>query len=212
MSDTRIEFKSGNKWFVDALNKVVACAWGHGVNPAGIPGWSWTVDGWQPPRTKSGSGGSDDLWDIVPAPDSGGESKLRFPFCVWSHDQLTKSVSITNNSFELGVDKWIVAKAVGPIATFIETPALEIDIVNQWEWFPSAHKFTDADPFDWEESYIPIWKLVAENEKTPDMVKVGASGDDIIYGRKYVYGAPRLAMHLSTTPEPSRLRSVPEFF
>jgi hypothetical protein len=50
MSDSLIEFKSGNKWFVDALNKVVSYARGHGVNPAGVPGWSWTVDGWQPPR------------------------------------------------------------------------------------------------------------------------------------------------------------------
>jgi hypothetical protein len=212
MSDSITEFKKGNKWFVDALNAVIKYARGHGVNPAGVPGWSWTVDGWQPPRASGGEGVTLDPWDIISAPNTEGLSKLRAPFCIWSHDEITKTVSITNAPMELEPDTWIVAKAVGPIADFVETPALEIDIVDEWEWYPNAHKFTDGDPYEWLESYLPLWKLVAEDDRTADMVKVGVSGDVVIYGRRYVYGAPRLAIHLANTIDPSRIRSVPELF
>jgi len=204
--------KGGNVSIRNAINQRTEALWRHGVNPAGMPGWSETADGWKPPLAFGGELASVDNWDIISAPDLEGESKLRFPFCVWSHDQLDKTVSITNTSFQIGLNKWIVAKASGPIATFLETPELEIDIVDEWDWYPNAHKFTDGEPYEWIESYIPIWKLVGEDEKTSDMITVGAENDEPIYGRKYIYGAPRLAMHLSATTEPKRLRLVPEFF
>jgi hypothetical protein len=151
-------------------------------------------------------------WDIISDPNSEGESKLSSPFCVWSYAELDKTVSITNTSFEIGLNKWIVAKASGPIATFLETPELEIDIVDEWNWYPNAHQFTDDEPYEWIESYLPIWKLVGENERTSSMVKVGAEGEYAIYGQKYIYGTPRLAMHLSVANDQNRLRLVPEFF
>jgi hypothetical protein len=212
MGQNKPTFKGGNMSIASALNRLSTSLWRHGVNPAGRPGWSESADGWVPPVVFGGDLASVDNWDIISDPDLEGGSKLRSPFCVWSHDQLNKTVSITNTSFQIGLNKWIVAKASGPIATFLETPMLEIDIVDNWDWYPNAHRFTEGEPYGWIESYIPIWKLVGEDEKTSDMIKVGAENDEPIYGRKYIYGAPRLAMHLSATIAPNRLRLVPEFF
>lgn len=55
MSDTAPEFSTGNKWFVAMANAIIKYAKGHGVNCAGIPGWSWTIDGWMPPVSSGGS-------------------------------------------------------------------------------------------------------------------------------------------------------------
>lgn len=212
MGQNKPTFKGGNMSIASALNRLSTSLWRHGVNPAGRPGWSESADGWVPPVVFGGELASVDNWDIILDPDLEGGSKLRSPFCVWSHDQLNKTVSITNTSFQIGLNKWIVAKASGPIATFLETPMLEIDIVDNWDWYPNAHRFTEGEPYEWIESYIPIWKIVGKNQKTSDMIKVGAENDQPIYGRKYIYGAPRLAMHLSATIAPNRLRLVPEFF
>lgn len=70
MSDQLIEFNSGNKWFVSALNKLVQYARGHGVNPAGVPGWSWTIDGWMPPRSGLGASLGDFGFKVSPSGDS----------------------------------------------------------------------------------------------------------------------------------------------
>lgn len=204
--------KGGNASIRTAINERTEALWRHGVNPAGMPGWSETADGWKPPLAFGGGASGIDNWDIISDPDSDGELKLSSPFCLWSYDQLDKSVLIINNSFQLGLDKWIVAKASGPISTFLETPELQIEIVDEWNWYPNAHQFTEGEPYEWIESYLPIWKLVGETERTSSMVKVGADGEDAIYGQKYIYGAPRLAMNLSATTEPNRLRLVPEFF
>lgn len=155
---------------------------------------------------------SPDPWQIVAA--SGGGYTLRGPAVVWSYDDLATTATITNTTFALEAGKWVVAKALGPTATFIAAPALEIDLVSsEWTWYPNAHKFDEADPYAWLESYIPIWKLVAEADATADMVLVGENtGGDPIYGKQFAHNLPRLAFNLVSVGTPSRLRAVPEFF
>jgi hypothetical protein len=42
-------FTGGNKSFGAALNRTIESLWRHGLNPAGMPGWSESADGWVPP-------------------------------------------------------------------------------------------------------------------------------------------------------------------
>jgi hypothetical protein len=209
MGDTPPEFTSGNRWFIHALNRVVTYAKGHGVNPAGVAGWSWSASGWMPPGPLGAVESTVDAWDIISG-EGDGLYRLRRPFVTWSYNNLSLSVDITSGEFALGDGKWIVAKTSGPITSFLAEPALEIAAVDQWDWYPSAHKFDDDEPYSWEESYLPIWQLVAAGDETPEMIEVGINNGTRIFGRRYISGITRLALNLASTT--GRLRTVPEFF
>ena len=65
MSEAAPEFKSGNGYFVKALNALGKYAQSHGIDPAGLPGWSQGEFGWTPPYGSSALDGSIKPWDIV---------------------------------------------------------------------------------------------------------------------------------------------------
>jgi hypothetical protein len=159
MSDSLIEFKSGNKWFVDALNKVVSYARGHGVNPAGAPGWSWTVDGWQPPRGKGGGDGLSRL-DIV-AGVTEGTKKLREPMILAGINDLHTSLEITNDEVTLAPDSWLVFRvdnvnpAPSPFSFTLEVVDAESGgAIKPYTFDPEDDTLTEA--------VIPIYRLTSQ--------------------------------------------------
>ena len=158
MSDVPIEFKSGNKWFVDALNKLVKYARGHGVNPAGVPGWSWTVDGWQPPRAKGGGDGLSRL-DLI-AGEAEGSRKLREPLIVAGINSLHETLEITNDEIIPAADHWIVLR-VDSVSPAPEPYSFTLDIVAS-ESGGALKSYTFDDDDILTEAVLPIYRLTDE--------------------------------------------------
>jgi len=200
-------FKNGNTSFANALNLLAAAAKKHGVNPGGRPGWVETENGWMPPHIIGGGIGAF-RWDLKRAPDSEDEWLLLNPSVTFSREDIEQEVEITNDPFTLEDGDWVVAKMQGPIATFLETPAITIEKLSTWDGFPSAYKF-GADPFAWEITRIPIHRVeaFAEEDDKGDAISVGEG----IYATKLIGPNPTLAFTLATVPNESRTRVVPTF-
>lgn len=64
MGQEKPVFKGGNLSIASALNRLANALWKHGVNPAGVPGWSETADGWKPPVVLSGGAQSVFPWTL----------------------------------------------------------------------------------------------------------------------------------------------------
>jgi hypothetical protein len=159
MSDSITEFRKGNKWFVDALNAVIKYARGHGVNPAGVPGWSWTVDGWKPPRGKGGGDGLSRL-DIV-AGVTEGTKKLREPMILAGINDLHTSLEITNDEVTLAPDSWLVFRvdnvnpAPSPFSFTLEVVDAESGgAIKPYTFDPEDDTLTEA--------VIPIYRLTSQ--------------------------------------------------
>lgn len=163
MSDVAPQFSKGNKWIVDALNKVIAYARGHGVNPAGVPGWSWTVDGWQPPRVRAGETNSPRLWDVevVSADDS--SIKMSCPGVVRKIDDVdnTSLVSISGlaSTFEVAAGDYLVLE-------WTAAAVCTLKVLSTWDGFPFPYVTTlDAEEFlIFDKTICPLWKVLATGD------------------------------------------------
>ena len=158
MSDSITEFKKGNKWFVDALNAVIKYARGHGVNPAGVPGWSWTVDGWKPPKSKGGGDGLSRL-DIV-AGTAEGTKKLREPVIVAGINSLNEYLAITNEDVTLESGKWLVFR-VDNVNPTPDPYSFTLEVVDE-ESGGKIESYTFDDDDELTDAVLPIYRLTAE--------------------------------------------------
>lgn len=209
-------FTGGNKSFGAALNKTVEALWRHGLNPAGMPGWSESADGWVPPPVFAADGSALTAFDIVkasPQPESGPPTfTLHLPFVRKSNKENvgSLSVSITIADFEIAAGSWLVAKMVGPIATFISAPAITIEVATgDWSGYPNAHLTDETSPYNWTESRIPLWQFLTEANKTDSSVLLSTVNDVRTYGQKLIGSSPQLIYTLALATG-DRLRTVPD--
>jgi hypothetical protein len=209
-------FTGGNKSFGAALNRTIESLWRHGLNPAGMPGWSESADGWVPPPVFSEDGSSLVPFDIVKAtlqPENPPPTfTLHLPFVRQSNkvNVGNLSVPITIDDFQIEAGSWLVAKMVGPINTFIGSPAITIEVVTgDWTGYPNAHKTSDESPYAWTESRIPLWQFLSESNKTASSVLLLTSDDVKTYGQKLIGPSPQLVYTLALTTG-NRLRTVPD--
>lgn len=200
-------FKSGNKSFANALNSIVEAARRHGVNPGGRPGWVETDKGWLPPYIFSEQK-VEFRWDLIPAPEAEGQFILRYPSVTYSREDIESEVAITNDPITLADGSWVIAKMEGPIETFLTTPTITIEAQSTWADFPSAFEF-GADPFEWEATRIPIYKVetFAEGADKKDAIAVGED----LFATKLIGPYPTLAFTLAEVPTAERIRVVPTF-
>jgi hypothetical protein len=222
-------FTGGNKSFGAALNKTVESLWRHGLNPAGMPGWSESADGWVPPVQFEGGETTILPFDVIkvkPQPEEDGPTifTLHLPYVRKSnkYDVSELSVPITIEDFEVEAGSWLVAKMLGPIETFIETPEITIEVITEellevaWESFPNAHEANPDEPYEWKESRIPLWQFLSEEDKTDTSVLLLTEDDEKnpgqklkIYGQKFIGTSPQLIYTLALATE-DRLRTVPD--
>lgn len=209
-------FTGGNKSFGAALNKLANALWRHGLNPAGMPGWSESADGWVPPPVFAADGSSLAPFDIVravPQPESGPPTfTLHLPFVRKSNkeDVDAFSVPITISDFEIDPGSWLVAKMVGPIGDFIFAPTITIETTTgDWTDYPNAHLIDEIEPYNWTESRIPLWQFLTEENKTDSSVLLSTVNDVNTYGQKLIGTSPQLIYTLAVAPE-NRLRTVPD--
>jgi hypothetical protein len=210
-------FTGGNKSFGAALNRTIESLWRHGLNPAGMPGWSESADGWVPPVPLEGGETAILPFDIIkakPQPENGPTMfTLHRPYVRKSnkYDVEELSVPITIDDFEVEAGSWLVAKMLGPIATFITTPTITIEVITEGAWtsFPNAHKGNASAPYAWTESRIPLWQFLSEANKTDASVLILSEDDEKIYGQKFIGTSPQLIYTLALATG-DRLRTVPD--
>jgi hypothetical protein len=179
MSDSLIEFKSGNKWFVDALNKVVSYARGHGVNPAGVPGWSWTVDGWKPPRARAGEETQPKTWAIDVVNAETGSIKIECGTIIKDASDLTGKLDITDEDevFFPSVGDIARLKLDGPF----DDPVATLEVSGDWIDYPAAYDTEGSeDTAEFSAYYYPLWEFV--EEKADDTVTIKKD----LYARRLV--------------------------
>jgi hypothetical protein len=167
------EFKGGNKWFAKALNLVVSYARRHGVNPAGVAGWSETADGWMPPRNAASEIALSLPWKMTVINAEAGEVKLEPGTILKGSDSITEKLTITNPTATLTVeaDGFIALKINSEAPTTCELVALE-----EWpedDGYQVTYTGTmGGDDFTFVERHYPLWKIIAES--TPTSTPIGS--------------------------------------
>lgn len=167
-----------------ALNTAVDYLVSKSVNPAGRPGWSSSKDGWVPPPVFIGAGEVIQNWDLESYPGDEGDPPqwvVYNPTVIWSRADVEATVTITNNPFEAEVDKWLVARI-----NSLTTPAIVIECIAEWAFFPACFDFAAAPGYDFETAYIPLWSFHATT--AGGRVQLG----DGLFGQKRVQPFPSL--------------------
>jgi len=154
------EFKSGNRWFVSALNTVVSYCRSHGVNPAGRAGWSQTADGWMPPKTGGLGAASEYPWDLTVSDGDAGEVTITHGSILTGSDQIGAELTLSNPDATLSVSNgsYIAIKITD------DDPAdYEITAVPSW---PEADGYTvsytgtvGGEDFAFTARHYPLWKI-----------------------------------------------------
>jgi hypothetical protein len=134
-------------------------------------------------------------WDVVVANADAGTYTLFYPIAIYSREDVTDEVTITNDTFSLSAGDLIVAVMQGTIDTFMANPTITIQKLSTWPGFPSAYKFGGAPNYAWEASRIPIHKIEG-------------SGSNL-FATKLIGPCPTLAFTLAAVPAQSRTRVVP---
>ena len=152
----RPEFKSGNKWMVEALNLVVQYAERTGVNPGGRPGWNETAQGWLPPKVGVG-GFAIDAWDLVTFEE---QYKIANPGRIYlDYNDLAEPVTITGitSAFDFGPSQYAYIKL-----TNLTEPTFELVFGPAPEDPFKTYKFTSEETFQKvEEAYFLLWEGIA---------------------------------------------------
>jgi hypothetical protein len=178
MSDYPIQFKKGNQWFVDALNKVVSYARGHGVNPAGVPGWSWTVDGWQPPKTKGGGDQSVFPWSISPLGDN--VYNVGVGTILKDSSAISDALTCSNPDYEFSpvADGFLTIKV-----TELAPLDYELAFVSSWPELDGYAITYEGEPgeagFTFTARHYPLW---AFKDVKPDDSWIGTG--DGVFGKR----------------------------
>jgi hypothetical protein len=153
----RPEFKSGNKWMVEALNLVVQYAERTGVNPGGRPGWNETAQGWLPPKVGVGEGFAIDAWDLVTFEE---QYKIANPGRIYlDYNDLAEPVTITGitSAFDFGPSQYAYIKL-----TNLAEPTFELVFGPAPEDPFKTYKFTTEEtPQKVEEAYFLLWEGIA---------------------------------------------------
>ena len=159
-------------------------------------------------RTKAGGSGdgpasSPQPWDLVLLDPGAGTWGIYAPRVIYSREDVTATVSITNSGFSLSAGDLVVATMAGDIDTFLATPTITLEALSTWDGHPSAYKFGTASPYAWENSRIPVWSISSTDSDGAVQLTSG------LYGTKLIGSHPTLAYTLAEVPLQNRIRVVP---
>ena len=177
MSEKKPEFKGGNVSMAKGLNLVADYAQSHGVDPAGLPGWSKTANGWNPPDFAAIAAANPQPFDLVADSELEGGYKVYAPKVRTSATDITANSTITDNGFVPAVDNWLVAEI-----TDLDTPDIEIKMLDTWTGYPSPYEFdtTSGSPV-FAAARLPLWRFFAPD---PLVTALPITGE--VSGEKYV--------------------------
>ena len=149
-------FTGGNKSFGAALNKTVEALWRHGLNPAGMPGWSESADGWVPPPVFDAE--SPFLpWSILSR--GNGHVAIQVGTIYKSFGSLAEEdifeIIDFDIEFELS-DSTVIYLELDNLAT----PTITLKAGAAWDDFPSTFKLSTEGVVKAEKAFFRLWHAV----------------------------------------------------
>jgi hypothetical protein len=163
-------FANGNKSFGAALNKTVESLWRHGLNPAGMPGWSESADGWVPPPVFSDPAKLIVPWDLTIVSREDLTVKINCGTIIKDISDLRAGMTITNatSTFSPSPGDFAYIKLSGPFSS--QTAALEIG--GNWDSDPSAVEDDGEGALaSFEAYYYHLWSF--SDTKTDESITIG---------------------------------------
>lgn len=147
-------FQFGNKSFAKALNLLAQFAKQTGVNPAGRPGWAWSVDGWVPPPAGLFTT-SESPWDLVAGTADGSWNITVGRICKGDgtyNTELTRSNPTAEWELEAGSILAIKIASVSPTTYTIE---------HYSSWPITGNKYVEVSGTSFSYRLFPIWHVAA---------------------------------------------------
>jgi hypothetical protein len=158
----RPEFKSGNKWMVEALNLVAEYAQRTGVNPGGRPGWSETAQGWLPPKVGAGGGGVfSQAWPLTVVDGEAAEVSIGVGTILKGADSITQKLTISNPTevFTVSSGGYIALKIASEVPTSCQLVFLAEWPEESGYQVTYTGTMTDGD-FVFTARHFPLWKFI----------------------------------------------------
>lgn len=143
-------------------------------------------------------------WDLAPVAGlPPGRYEVYRPLIVQGRIDVTGMVAVTNTPFTPEPDKFLVLE-IDAIPVTSATVALD----SNWDEYPNAYKFGDADPWSFEKARIPVWRFYAEDGPVSgSRIQFGAN----VYGEKLVSNAALQVVYtIVEVPNENRVRTVPD--
>jgi hypothetical protein len=190
----RPEFKSGNKWMVEALNLVAEFAQRTGVNPGGRPGWSETAQGWLPPKIGAGGGGIfSQAWPLTVVDGEAAEVSIEVGTILKGSDSISQKLTISNPTevFVVDVGGYIALKITQEVPT-----TCQLVFLPEWPE-ASGYQVTfdgtiGGGDFAFVERHFPLWKFVAVASDSSTAVTEGIHAEQLCFNHLEVqYGVYR---------------------
>jgi hypothetical protein len=190
----RPEFKSGNKWMVEALNLVAEYAQRTGVNPGGRPGWNETAQGWLPPKVGVGEGGVfSHVWPLTVVDGEAAEVSIEVGTILKGSDSISEKLTISNPDeiFVVDVGGYIALKITEEVPT-----TCELVFLTEWPEDLGYQVTYDGtiggEDFAFVERHFPLWKFVAVATDSSTSVTEGIYAEQLCFNHLEVqYGIYR---------------------
>ncbi len=182
--------KGGNVSIRNAINQRTEALWRHGVNPAGMPGWSETADGWKPPLS-FGGGVFDSFvpWSltVVPPAQDNLFSILRGTILINPSSVFSQFAGAEPNTLTCSNEDFEFTPAAGLfIAIKLESlnpTTYELVELNTWpeeDGFTMTYTGTPGEEgFEFVAKHYPLWYFI---DTKPDQSWTGFG--ESIFGKQ----------------------------
>lgn len=163
--------KGGNASIRTAINERTEALWRHGVNPAGMPGWSETADGWKPPLAFGGGERSVFPWSINAVGD--GLYGVTVGTILKGDDSVSEKLTCSNVDYQFtpSADTFLVIKI-----TKRDPATYELKLLTEWpEDDGKTVSYTGTvatTDFEFVARYYPLWHFV-ESSTDESAISVG---------------------------------------
>jgi hypothetical protein len=165
-------FTGGNKSIGAALNKTVEALWRHGLNPAGMPGWSESADGWVPPPVFSDPAKLIFPWDLRVVSKEDSTVKIDCGTIIKDISDLRVGMTIANatDTFSPSAGDFAYIKLNGAFSSQSAT----LEVGSDWVSDPSAVEDDGGGGLaEFESYYYHLWSF--SETPTAESISIGAN-------------------------------------
>lgn len=177
MAQEKPVFKGGNLSIASALNRLANALWRHGVNPAGVPGWSETADGWKPPVVLSGGAQSVFPWALNSVGD--GAYTVSVGTILLDSSSISDALTCSNPTYEFtpSANAFLAIKI-----TSLNPTSYELINLSTWpeaDGYTMTFTGTPGVDFVFTSKHYPLWSF---SDVKPDDTWIGLGED--VFGKR----------------------------